>query len=366
MNDLTVHLNGEPIYNIVYSDTFNKLPKLLNDLGTSNKKICVVSETNVASLYLDAILLSIKDCCTKAISFVFPEGEQNKNLNIVRSLYEELIRAKFDRNDLLIALGGGVVGDLTGFTAATYLRGIDFIQIPTSLLSQVDSSIGGKTGVDFDSYKNMVGAFHMPKMVYMNLSVLNSLDERQFNSGMGEILKHGLIKDSDYFNWLTENSELIRSKDIETLGEMVRSSCIIKKNVVENDPTEKGERALLNFGHTLGHAIEKYMDFQFLHGECVFIGCLLATIISYNKGNISAEDKQLIFSSISQYNVPLLPKDLDINKVINYTKNDKKVSGDKIKFILLNKIGEAYIDTEVSDDDMRISLEELLALDSYE
>ena len=198
MNDLTVHMNGEPVYNIVYSDTFHRLPQELTKLGLDNRKICVVSESNVASLYLDAILFSIKDCCKMATSFVFKEGEPSKNLNTVKELYEKLIIEHFDRNDLLIALGGGVVGDLTGFTAATYLRGIDFIQIPTSLLSQVDSSIGGKTGVDFDSYKNMVGAFHMPRLVYMNLTVLNTLDERQFNSGMGEIIKHGIIKDKFY------------------------------------------------------------------------------------------------------------------------------------------------------------------------
>ena len=366
MKDLTVHLNGEPIYNIVYSDTFDNLPKQIIDLGLNNRKICVVSENNVASLYMDAILLSIKDCCTKAVSFVFPEGEPSKNLNVVRDLYEKLIIERFDRNDVLIALGGGVVGDLTGFAAATYLRGIDFIQIPTSLLSQVDSSIGGKTGVDFDSYKNMVGAFHMPRLVYMNLSVLNTLDNRQFNSGMGEIVKHGLIKDESYFKWLHTNANEICAKEIETLYELVYSSNIVKKNVVENDPTEKGERALLNFGHTLGHAIEKYMNFEFLHGECVFIGMLLATIISYNKGNISLEDKQTIFNTIAKYNVPMLPKNVNIDEIIAYTKNDKKVIGDKVKFILLRKIGEAYIDMEVSSEDMRTALEELLDLNSYE
>lgn len=366
MKDLTVHLNEEPIYNIVYSDTFEKLPNLILELGSKKRKICVVSETNVASLYMDAILLSINDCCSKAIQFVFPEGEQSKNLNTVKDLYEKLILEQFDRNDLLIALGGGVVGDLTGFTAATYLRGIDFIQIPTSLLSQVDSSIGGKTGVDFDSYKNMVGAFHMPKLVYMNLSVLNTLDNRQFCSGMGEIVKHGLIKDATYFNWLKDNSASIESKDMSILYEMVRNSCIVKKNVVENDPTEKGERALLNFGHTLGHAIEKYMNFEYLHGECVFIGMLLATIISYNKGNISLEDKNLIFNTISAFNVPILPKDIDIEIILSYTKNDKKVVGDKVKFILLKNIGEAYIDMDVTPDDMRASLNELLKLDNYE
>ncbi|MGN0151506.1 MAG: 3-dehydroquinate synthase [Wujia sp.] len=360
MNDLTVHFDGKPIYNIVYSDNFNRLPSLLNDLGYQDRKICVVSETNVASLYMDAILLSIKPCCKKAVNFVFPEGEQSKNLNVVRDLYEFLILEKFDRKDLLIALGGGVVGDLTGFTAATYLRGIDFIQIPTSLLSQVDSSIGGKTGVDFDSYKNMVGAFHMPKLVYINLNVLQTLNERQFCSGMGEIIKHGLIRNAEYFEWLCANQTQIMDRQTDVLAEMIRESNIVKKDVVEHDPTEKGERALLNFGHTLGHAIEKYMNFEYLHGECVFIGCMLATIISYNKGNITAEDKNKILKALSVYHVPELPADMDIERVISYTKNDKKVVGDTIKFILLRNIGDAYIDLNVNDTDMRQAILELM------
>lgn len=362
MNDLTVHRDGQPIYNIVYSDGFDRLSELITELRYNERKICIVSESNVASLYLDAILLSINKCCLKSVSFIFQEGEQNKNLDVVRKLYEKLISEKFDRNDILIALGGGVVGDLTGFTAATYLRGIDFIQIPTSLLSQVDSSIGGKTGVDFDSYKNMVGAFHMPKLVYMNINVLMTLDERQFNSGMGEIIKHGIIKDYDYFTWLNDNSEQINSKKLDVLGEMIRRSCIVKKNVVENDPTEKGERALLNFGHTLGHAIEKYMNFEFLHGECVFIGMILATIISYNKGNISKADVDLIKNTLTLYSVPKIPNDVDIEQIIAFTKNDKKVTGDKIKFILIRRIGEAYIDMDVSDDDMRHAIEDLLLM----
>ena len=360
MNDLTVHRDGKPIYDIVYTDSFLDLPAYIEKLGYKNRKICVVSETNVASLYLDAILLSIKDCCAFVTSYIFPEGEQSKNLDVVKKVYEHLIINHFDRNDLLIALGGGVVGDLTGFTAATYLRGIDFIQIPTSLLSQVDSSIGGKTGVDFDSYKNMVGAFHMPKLVYMNLKVLDTLDDRQFLSGMGEIVKHGLIKDKAYYNWLSDNSRLIMSKDYDALAYMVRSSCIVKKNVVENDPTEKGERALLNFGHTLGHAIEKYMNFELYHGECVFLGVILATIISCDKGVLDVAIGDKIISTIKQYDIPELPKDVDIDRIIEFTKNDKKVEGSRIKFILLRDIGEAYIDMSVTDDDMRRALNKLI------
>ncbi len=364
MDVLTVHRDGKPIYNIEYYDSFTDLSRLIKELGYEDRKICVVSETNVASLYMDAILFSLEGCCKKVTNFVFLEGEQSKNLNVVKDLYEKLIIEKFDRNDLLIALGGGVVGDLTGFTAATYLRGIDFIQIPTSLLSQVDSSIGGKTGVDFDSYKNMVGAFHMPKLVYMNLSVLETLSTRQFNSGMGEIIKYGIIRDREYFDWLLDNIDNIKSGNLDTLKEMVRRSCIIKKDVVEIDPTEKKERALLNFGHTLGHAIEKYMNFEYLHGECVHIGTLLATIISYNKKLIDKEQLNLVFKAVNAFEPPILQKNIDIDKVVEYTKNDKKVAGDKIKFILINKIGEAYIDMNVSEDDMKQSIIDLF--DMYE
>lgn len=353
MKDLLVSYNNQPSYNIIFRNSYDELANRLIQLGYNNRKICIVSETNVASLYMDAILLSLKDKFEKVITFVFPEGEQSKNLNTVKDLYTKLIIEKFDRKDLVLALGGGVTGDLTGFASATYLRGIDFIQLPTSLLAMVDSSIGGKTGVDFDSYKNMVGAFHMPKLVYMNLNVLSTLDQRQFVSGMGEIIKHGLILDKKYFNWLNDNYSHIQSKDYETLSSMVMQSSIIKKNVVEEDPTEQGKRALLNFGHTLGHAIEKYMNFELLHGECVLIGSILASIISYNKANIDLETLNLIINSIKLYGYQHLPEDIDIDRIIEYTHNDKKAIGNKIKFILLKDIGEAYIDMDVTDEDMK-------------
>ena len=184
---MTVHLNEEPIYDIVLTESFDKLSKELIALGSEMKKICIVTDTNVASIYLDEIVKLVSGCCRLVTTYIIPAGEENKNLDTVRGVYEHLIQNHFDRKDYLIALGGGVVGDLCGFTAATYLRGIEFIQIPTTLLSQVDSSIGGKTGVDFDSYKNMVGAFHMPKLVYTNVSVLRSLPFEQFSNGIVEL-----------------------------------------------------------------------------------------------------------------------------------------------------------------------------------
>ena len=205
----------------------------------------------------------------------------------------------------------------------------------------------------------MVGAFHMPKLVYMNLSVLKTLSNRQFCSGMGEIIKHGLIKNANYFTWLKENEAQIAALDLPTVGEMIYESNVVKKNVVENDPTEKGERALLNFGHTLGHAIEKYMNFEFLHGECVLIGCALASIISYKKGNITQAELRDILHSMKPYHVPKLPADANFATIVSYTKNDKKAIGGKIKFILLETIGHAYIDMDVSEEDMLLALKEL-------
>lgn len=356
---MTVHMNGEPIYDISFANDFDSLPDLLVRQGIADRRICIVTETNVAPLYLTAIADKLRPCCREIISVIFNAGEENKNLDTVKYIYEKLILARFDRKDLLIALGGGVTGDITGFVAATYLRGIDFVQIPTSLLAQVDSSIGGKTGVDFDSYKNMVGSFYMPKLVYINTATLTTLPELQFTSGMGEVIKHGLIKDRNYFDRLIEHHIEIKNKNPEILLQMIKTSCNIKRMVVENDPTEKGERALLNFGHTLGHAIEKYMDFSMSHGACVGCGCILASRISYKKGNISFNDYEKIQDAFELFGFPSLPADIDTEKIISFTKNDKKMSGGNIKFILLKEIGNAYIDMNITDRDMSESFEEL-------
>ena len=184
-NQLTVHMDGRPVYDIILELSFEKLGKKVSELGVSGKKLCIVTDSNVAPLYLEEVQSILKTCCKEVVSITIPAGEENKNLDQIKKMYAELIEHRFDRNDMLVALGGGVVGDMCGFCAATYLRGVDFIQIPTTLLSQVDSSIGGKTGVDFDSYKNMVGAFHMPELVYTNVSTLLTLPKNQFSSGMG-------------------------------------------------------------------------------------------------------------------------------------------------------------------------------------
>ncbi len=359
MKRITVAVPSGVNYDIVIRDDFRALPGELEVFDVASRKLCIVTDSNVGKRYADELLDLLRPHCQAVHVFVFPEGEASKNLYTVQDVYRFLIEHKFDRKDLLLALGGGVVGDLTGYTAATYLRGINFIQIPTTLLSQVDSSIGGKTGVDFDQYKNMVGAFHMPRLVYMNLSVLKSLDDRQYASGMAEILKHGLIKNAAYYEWLIGHFTQINDREMDVVEEMIYESCLIKKGVVERDPREQGERALLNFGHTLGHAIEKYKNFAMLHGECVALGCVAAAYISWKREMLSMEEYYEIRDMFVPFGLPISFEDVDLTQVLAFTKSDKKMEQGKIKFILLQKTGRAVIDNTVTEEEMLAALREI-------
>lgn len=356
---LTVHSGDAPIYDIVIENSYQNLGIEMSKLNIENRKLCIVTETTVGPIYADEIKNILKPLAKEVYIFIFNAGEENKNLDVVKKLYEYLIINHFERKDMLVALGGGVVGDLTGFTAATYLRGIDFVQIPTSLLSQVDSSVGGKTGVDFDSYKNMVGAFYQPKLVFSNISSLKTLTKRQYLSGMGEVVKASLIKDKGFYIWLKNNIINIKDYDEASLEHLVYVSCDIKRKVVENDFKEKGERALLNFGHTLGHAIEKLMNFTMLHGECVSLGMVAACYISMKKGYISPDEYNDIINTLNEYELPISEDKYDTNQVINVTKSDKKMNSGVVSFVVLNNIGNAVIDREVSDELMKESLEKL-------
>ena len=258
-----------------------------------------------------------------------------------------------------MALGGGVTGDLTGFVAATYLRGIDFVQIPTTLLAQADSSIGGKTGVDFDSYKNMVGAFKMPRLVYMNLSVLKTLEERQFYSGFAEVMKSAPIKDAPFYEWLIENMYEICEREPATLEEMVIRTCSIKKMVVEKDPTEQGDRALLNLGHTIGHAIEKAKNFELYHGECVALGTVAAAYISWKRDMISMEEYYEIRDMFVPFNLPISIDNIDPKEIVKLTKSDKKMESGTLRFVLLKGIGHAVTDTTVTEEEILKAVEEI-------
>lgn len=349
---MDVKKDGQFCYHIYLEPDFAKLPEAVEPLNIKERKLCIVADSTTAELYGAELKEILKETCTYVSMFVFPAGEVNKTLNTVRDLYEHLILEKFDRKDMLVALGGGVVGDLTGFAAATYLRGIGFIQIPTTLLSQVDSSIGGKTGVDFDAYKNMVGAFHMPRLVYMNLNVLKTLPDRQFACGMGEIIKHGLIQDSDYLEKLSTYQREIREKNYAALLWMVAGSCKVKRHVVEEDPTEQGIRAWLNFGHTIGHSVEKLKDFTLCHGECVAIGCAAAAWMSWKRGLISEQEKEAAEQLLLDYQLPVRVKGLKPEDIVKTTKLDKKMDAGKVKFVLLKKIGEAFVTRNVEDEEL--------------
>lgn len=349
---MDVKKDGQFCYHIYLEPDFAKLPEAVEPLNIKERKLCIVADSTTAELYGAELKEILKETCTYVSMFVFPAGEVNKTLNTVRDLYEHLILEKFDRKDMLVALGGGVVGDLTGFAAATYLRGIGFIQIPTTLLSQVDSSIGGKTGVDFDAYKNMVGAFHMPRLVYMNLNVLKTLPDRQFACGMGEIIKHGLIQDSDYLEKLSTYQREIREKYYAALLWMVAGSCKVKRHVVEEDPTEQGIRAWLNFGHTIGHSVEKLKDFTLCHGECVAIGCAAAAWMSWKRGLISEKEKEAAEQLLLDYQLPVRVKGLKPEDIVKTTKLDKKMDAGKVKFVLLKKIGEAFVTRDVEDEEL--------------
>lgn len=367
---LSVSYRKRPCYDIVFKDSFEKLPEELFKLYSGEngddllkrRNICVITDRNVDALFGEEIKGLLQGICKELSFCVIPAGEENKTLETVSDIYRFLIGKKITRKDLLLALGGGVVGDITGFAAASYLRGIDFVQVPTTLLSQVDSSIGGKTGVDLEQYKNMVGAFYMPRLVYANISALKALDARQFASGFAEVMKHGLIKDRKYYEWLLENMYEIDDRDPEILREMVYRSCVIKKKVVEKDPTEQGERALLNFGHTIGHGIEKASNFTLLHGECVALGCIAAANISHMHDLIGEDEYLEIRDMFVAFHLPIALREISFSakEVVKNTKSDKKNASGTLRFILLDRMGKAFIDETVTEKELLQAVEDLI------
>lgn len=357
---LLVRREGDFYYPIYFEKDFSNLATAMRESKLDRKKICIVSDTNVAPLYEEELRLSLQSLGAEICSFVFEAGEKNKNLDTVQHLYETLIQNGLDRKSLLIALGGGVVGDLTGFAAATYLRGIEFIQIPTTLLAQVDSSVGGKTGVDFLKYKNMVGAFHQPALVYMNLNTLKTLSSEQFTCGMGEVLKTGLICDKKFYDFICASRDEIERFNLDTISKMVRRCCEIKAGVVERDPKEQGERALLNLGHTVGHAVEKLMDFRLLHGQCVGIGMISAAYISLKRGLLKEQEYAIIRDGCHSFGLPLSVSGLKEEDILAATKKDKKMENGTVKFILMDGIGKTYIDKTVTDEEILDGIREIL------
>ncbi|MCR5546386.1 MAG: 3-dehydroquinate synthase [Lachnospiraceae bacterium] len=358
---LPVNYENKFCYNIILENSFDKLIENIMQIKDAKyEKVCIVTDDLVNTHYGKQVKDIFDDKFNQVIIFEIPNGENSKHLGNIEKLYEELIKYRFTRSDLLVALGGGVIGDMTGFTAATYLRGIDFVQIPTTLLSQVDSSIGGKTGVDIHGYKNMVGAFYMPRLVYINTGVLQSLSKEQFSCGMGEVIKYGYIWDRNYYEMLKENHNQIVSLDSNLLEDMIYTSCDIKRQVVEIDPKEHGIRSYLNFGHTIGHAVEKNSNFTLYHGQCVAIGMVAAMYLSILKGWMKEEDMEEMKNLLEAYNLPVSAENMTVEDVFTATKSDKKMVGNKVKFTVLKEIGTADSYMDFTDEELKEAISYIL------
>ncbi len=336
----------------VIADGFEGLPDVFRRSGIPLRKLMIVGDTNTVPLFAREVGGLLRDVFREVHSYSFQAGEEHKNLSSIEELIGVLTALHYDRTDCIAALGGGVVGDMAGFTAAIYLRGIRFVQLPTSLLAQIDSSIGGKTGVDFRNYKNMIGAFHLPVFVYTSPSVLGTLPDDQFSSGMGEVIKSALLADAGFYGWLKENAFAVAARRKDVVLEMIRRTAAIKTGIVSRDPTEQGERALLNLGHTVGHAIEKAKNFEMLHGHCVALGLKAAAAISRRRGLIRPEEEKDIGDTCRAFGLPESVSLPDREEILRITKSDKKMSGGQIRFILLEKIGKAVVTDDVTDEEL--------------
>ena len=351
MDKLLVDLK-EHSYYIYIEKNFENLCNVLKETGIFNK-ILIVTDSNVEKLYLKEVYQRLSDFGYDVGVSVFNAGEANKNMDTILKICNDCIKHGMDRKSSVIALGGGVVGDMAGFAASIYMRGINFVQVPTTLLSQSDSSVGGKTGIDFGGAKNILGAFHQPKAVYINVDTLKTLPKQEFISGMGEVIKHGIIRDRNFFEYLMNNNERIKKLDPDVLVETVYTNCAIKSKVVEMDEKEYGVRADLNFGHTIGHAIESYSDYKYTHGACVGVGMLAASYIAFNRGMITERELDKIKDLLLMYDFDIKFEISDKQAIIKLMNMDKKKVGGKINFILPAQIGEVkkYDDISVTEID---------------
>ncbi len=304
----------------------------------------VVSNETVATLYLDALKKNLTNSTVYQMNL--DEGEAVKTLASVESVIDKLVRSHANRDTTVIALGGGVVGDITGFAAACYMRGVAFIQIPTTLLAQVDSSVGGKTGVNHPDGKNLIGAFHQPQLVLIDTDTLATLPDRELKAGLAEVLKYGLICDAEFFAWLETNMEALLARDADALAHTIQRSCEIKAAIVSKDEKEKGKRALLNFGHTFAHAIEYCLGYgEWLHGEAVAAGMVMAAELS----DIDKAETDRIATLIASAGLPVAPPEIDAEKLMKAMEMDKKVQAKQLRFVLLHSIGDAYVTGNFSE-----------------
>jgi shikimate kinase/3-dehydroquinate synthase len=340
---------GDRSYPITIGQSLLSAPNLVARHVASNRAV-IVTNTTVAPLYLDALTQTLVAAGKQVIPIILPDGEEEKNWACLMQVFDTLLAEKCDRKTTLIALGGGVIGDLTGFAAASYMRGVPFIQVPTTLLSQVDSSVGGKTGINHPLGKNMIGAFYQPQAVIADTSTLNTLPLRELSAGLAEVIKHGAIIDAQYFDWIEANIAKLMARDATALAYAIQRSCEIKADVVRQDEREGGLRAILNFGHTFGHAIEAGLGYgKWLHGEAVGCGMVMAADLSYRLGLIDYVSKARISALVKSAGLPTVAPDLGLSRWLELMEVDKKNEGGQIKFILLKPLGKPAIMTVPQD-----------------
>lgn len=352
MSDKSKILNVEladksyPIY--IGSDLLSS-KSLLSD-HIQGKQVMVVTNTTIAPLYLEKLKDALSDFNVESV--VLPDGEEFKTLETLNKVFDALLKAKFDRSSTLVALGGGVVGDITGYAAASYQRGVNFIQVPTSLLSQVDSSVGGKTGVNHELGKNMIGAFYQPKAVIIDVDTLDTLSDQEYSAGMAEVIKYGLLGNADFFSMLETNIESIMARNKDLIIEIIFNSCKDKASIVALDEFERGKRALLNLGHTFGHGIENAFGYgNYLHGEAVSIGMVMAAKLSMDEGHLSNEDAIRVESILSKADLPIsIKKSIGSETLIEAMSLDKKSIDGKIRLVLLKALGDSYLTDSYSKE----------------
>lgn len=343
---ITTHLQvelGDRSYPIDIGTALIGDPQLVAK-HVAGKRAAIITNTVVAPLYLERLQKALEAGGKQVISIILPDGEQEKNWENLMKVFDVLLAEKCDRQITLIALGGGVIGDLTGYAAASYMRGVPFIQVPTTLLAQVDSSVGGKTGINHPLGKNMIGAFYQPQCVLADISTLTTLPQRELAAGLAEVIKHGVITNGNFFDWIETNIGKLVAKDPQALAYAIKRSCEIKADVVRQDEREGGLRAILNFGHTFGHAIEAGLGYgEWLHGEAVGCGMVMAADLSCRMGFIDQKTKERIKSVIQAAGLPVIAPDLGANRWIELMQVDKKAAGGEIKFVLLKPLGSPIV-----------------------
>jgi 3-dehydroquinate synthase len=357
MQTLTVDL-GDRSYPIhIGAGLLDRADLILPHL--KQKRVAIVTNTTVGPLYLDRLTATLKNAGVEVLAIVLPDGEAYKNWETLNLIFDALLTNRAERKTTLIALGGGVIGDLTGFAAASYQRGVPFIQVPTTLLAQVDSSVGGKTGINHPLGKNMIGAFYQPQVVLADTATLNTLPERELSAGLAEVIKYGLIRDLPFLDWLEANMDRLVARDADSLAYAIHRSCENKAEVVAADERESGQRALLNLGHTFGHAVEAGMGYGvWLHGEGVSGGTMLAADLSRRMGNIGQADVERIEALFKRAGLPTVAPDLGAEAYLNHMGVDKKVEAGRMRFVLFRKVGECYVTADAPADLLRQTLTE--------